>query len=96
MLSEGEHKRPGTTMEASGKLRPSFAGIGQRGGFDAVALQKYHWVEDIDHAHTPGNPSGLVDGSALFLIGSEAVGAGLGLRSRSRSPRRRWRRRAPS
>ena len=84
VLSEDEHKRPGTTMEALGKLQPSFAGIGQMGGFDAVALQKYHWVEDIDHVHTPGNSSGVVDGSALTLIGSEAVGTELGLRPRAR------------
>lgn len=84
VLSEDEHKRPGTTVEALGKLQPSFAGIGQMGGFDAVALQKYHWVEEIDHVHTPGNSSGVVDGSALTLIGSEAVGTELGLRPRAR------------
>lgn len=84
VLSENEHKRPGTTVDALGKLQPSFAGIGQMGGFDAVAQQKYHWVEEIDHVHTPGNSSGVVDGSALTLIGSEAVGTDLGLRPRAR------------
>lgn len=84
VLSEDEHKRPGTTVEGLGELTPSFAGIGQMGGFDAVALQKYHWVEHIDHVHTPGNSSGIVDGSALTLIGSEQVGNELGLRPRAR------------
>lgn len=84
VLSEDEHKRPGTTVEGLGELTPSFAGIGQMGGFDAVALQKYHWVEHIDHVHTPGNSSGIVDGSALTLIGSEQVGDELGLRPRAR------------
>jgi acetyl-CoA C-acetyltransferase len=48
--------------------------MGEMGGFDAVALQKYHWVEKIDHVHTPGNSSGIVDGAALVLIGNEATG----------------------
>ena len=57
-----------------GKLKPSFAGMGEMGGFDAVALQKYHWVERINHVHTGGNSSGIVDGAALVLIGNERVG----------------------
>ena len=65
-------------------LKPSFAAIGEMGGFDAVALQKYHWVEKINHVHTPGNSSGIVDGAALVLIGSEQVGADLGLTPRAR------------
>ena len=46
--------------------------MGETGGFDAVALQKYHWVEDIDHVHHAGNSSGIVDGAALVLIGSRS------------------------
>ena len=46
--------RPGTTAEGLGKLSPSFVGMGELGGFDAVALQKYHWVEGINHVHTGG------------------------------------------
>jgi acetyl-CoA C-acetyltransferase len=48
--------------------------IGDQGGFDAVALQRYHWVEQIDHVHHAGNSSGIVDGAALTLIGTEAAG----------------------
>jgi acetyl-CoA C-acetyltransferase len=66
------------------KLKPSFAGIGDMGGFDAVALQKYHWVERIDHVHTPGNSSGIVDGSALVLVGSEDAGRKAGMSPRAR------------
>ena len=55
MLDHDEFIRPGTTVETLGGLKPSFAAIGEMGGFDAVALQKYHWVEKIDHVHTPGN-----------------------------------------
>jgi acetyl-CoA C-acetyltransferase len=79
-----EFIRPGTTVETLGGLKPSFAAIGDMGGFDAVALQKYHWVEKINHVHTPGNSSGIVDGASLVAIGNERTGAELGLRARAR------------
>jgi acetyl-CoA C-acetyltransferase len=84
LLEQDEHPRPDTSPEALARLKPSFAGIGDLGGFDAVALQKYHWVERIDHVHTPGNSSGIVDGAALVLVGSERAGAELGLTPRAR------------
>ena len=84
VLDRDEHIRPGTTAESLGGLNPSFEAIGEMGGFDAVALQKYHWVEKIDHVHTPGNSSGIVDGAALALIGSENLGERTGLRPRAR------------
>ena len=49
------------------------------GGFDAVALQKYHWVERIEHVHTAGNSSGIVDGAALVVVGTEEAGTRNGL-----------------
>ena len=55
ILDHDEHMRPDTTMEGLGKLKTAFDGIGEMGGFDDVALQKYHWVEKIDHVHTGGN-----------------------------------------
>jgi acetyl-CoA C-acetyltransferase len=58
--------------------------MGEQGGFDAVALQRYHWVEAIDHVHTPGNSSGIVDGAALVLIGTEVAGKAAGLTPRAR------------
>jgi acetyl-CoA C-acetyltransferase len=84
VLDHDEHRRPGSTVEALGKLNPAFEGIGEMGGFDAVALQKYHQVEKINHVHTGGNSSGIVDGSALVLVGSEQVGKDLGLAPRAR------------
>jgi acetyl-CoA C-acetyltransferase len=84
VLDQDEFIRPGTTVETLGKLKPSFAAMGEMGGFDAVALQKYHWVEKIEHVHTPGNSSGIVDGASLLAIGSEAVGTELGLTPRAR------------
>ena len=84
ILDHDEHMRPDTTMESLSKLTPSFAAMGDMGGFDAVALQKYHWVERIDHVHTAGNSSGIVDGAALVLVGSEAAGQAAGLTPRGR------------
>jgi acetyl-CoA C-acetyltransferase len=63
VLDRDEHVRAGTTLDALGKLPASFAMIGDQGGFDAVALQRYHWVEKIDHVHHAGNSSGIVDGA---------------------------------
>ncbi|WP_088287265.1 acetyl-CoA C-acetyltransferase [Kineosporia sp. A_224] len=84
ILAHDEHMRPETTIEGLGNLPPAFAAMGEMGGFDAVALQKYHWVEKIGHVHTAGNSSGIVDGAALVLVGSEQVGADLGLTPRAR------------
>ena len=84
VLEQDEFIRPGTTVETLGKLKPSFAAIGDMGGFDAVALQKYHWVEKINHVHTPGNSSGIVDGASLVVIGNERTGDELGLRARAK------------
>src|SRR5256885_4338115 len=79
VLDHEEFIRPGTTVATLGGLTPSFAAIGEMGGFDAVALQKYHWVEKIEHVHTPGNSSGIVDGASLVAIGNERTGDELGL-----------------
>ncbi|MFB6772660.1 acetyl-CoA C-acetyltransferase [Streptomyces sp. NPDC056337] len=84
VLARDEHMRPDTTAAALGELKPSFADLGAMAGFDAVALQKYHWVERIEHVHTPGNASGIVDGSALVLVGTEQVGTECGLVPRAR------------
>ena len=84
ILDHDEFIRPGTTVETLGALKPSFQAMGEQGGFDAVALQKYHWVESIDHVHTAGNSSGIVDGASLVAIGNETVGSELGLTPRAR------------
>ncbi|MFZ3270369.1 MAG: acetyl-CoA C-acyltransferase, partial [Mycobacterium sp.] len=84
ILDHDEHMRPDTTLEGLGKLKTAFDGIGEMGGFDDVALQKYHFVEKINHVHTGGNSSGIVDGAALVLVGSEAAGKSQGLTPRAR------------
>ena len=84
VLDHDEHRRPGSTVESLGALPASFAAMGEQAGFDAVALQKYHSVERINHVHGPGNSSGIVDGAALLLIGTKAAGEAAGLRPRAR------------
>jgi acetyl-CoA C-acetyltransferase len=84
ILDRDEHIRPDTTPETLAGLEPSFAAMGELGGFDAVALQRYHWVERIEHVHTAGNSSGIVDGASLVLVGSEAAGYAQGLTPRAR------------
>jgi acetyl-CoA C-acetyltransferase len=84
ILDHEEFIRPGTTVETLAALKPSFAAIGEQGGFDAVALERYHWVERIDHVHHAGNSSGIVDGAALVLVGGQAVADDYGLTPRAR------------
>ncbi|BBP69828.1 acetyl-CoA acetyltransferase [Pseudomonas sp. Seg1] len=83
LLDHDEFIRAESTLEGLGKLKPSFEMIGQM-GFDATALRVYSHVERINHVHTPGNSSGIVDGAALMLIGSETKGRALGLQPRAR------------
>ncbi len=84
VLDRDEHLRSDSTVESLASLKPSFATVGEMGGFDAVALQKYHAVERINHVHTAGNSSGIVDGAALVLVGSGQIGDALGLTPRAR------------
>ena len=84
VLDHDEHMRPDTTAEGLAGLKPAFEGVAAMGGFDDVAMQKYHWVEKINHVHTGGNSSGIVDGAALLLIGNEAAGKANGLTPRAR------------
>lgn len=84
LLDRDEHPRPGTTMEDLAGLKAAFEVPGRQAGFDAVVLQKYPEVEFINHVHTGGNSSGIVDGAAAVLVGSKAMGDSLGLRPRAR------------
>jgi acetyl-CoA C-acetyltransferase len=83
ILAEDEAIRD-TTMEKLGALKPSFQAMGEQGGFDALAMMKYPQLARIDHVHTGGNSSGIVDGASLMLVGAEAKGRALGLTPRAR------------
>jgi acetyl-CoA C-acetyltransferase len=83
ILDRDETVRSDATMEGLSKLKPAFQAMGEM-GFDAVALQRYPEVERINHVHTAGNSSGIVDGAALVLVGSKEKGEALGLKPRAR------------
>lgn len=84
VLDRDEHMRPGSTVESLSQLPPAFAKLAAQTGFDEVALQKYHWIEAIDHVHTAANSSGIVDGAALAILGDEEVGQKMGMKPRAR------------
>jgi len=84
ILAKDEHMRPGTTMQSLAALQPSFAQIGELGGFDAVAIQAHPEVEFVNHVHHAGNSSGIVDGAAAVLVGNKAAGDRIGLQPRAR------------
>jgi acetyl-CoA C-acetyltransferase len=84
VLDHDENIRAETTAEALAKLDPSFAVIGEMGGFNAVAIDRYPEVEQIRHIHHAGNSSAIVDGAAIALIGNETAGEKLGLKPRAR------------
>jgi acetyl-CoA C-acetyltransferase len=83
ILAEDEFIKPNTTLEGLSNLKPAFDQLGAM-GFDALALQRYPHVERIDHVHHAGNSSGIVDGAAAVLIGSEAAAKTHGLNPRAR------------
>jgi acetyl-CoA C-acetyltransferase len=84
LLAKDEHMRPTTTMQTLAQLQPSFVQMGEMGGFDAVAVQRYPEVETINHVHTPGNSSGIVDGAAAVLVGNKESSKATGLKPRAR------------
>ena len=84
VLDHDEHMRPEATADSLGDLNPAFVIPGEKGGFDAVILQKYPEVESVIHMHTAGNSSGIVDGAAAVLVGNAEAGERMGLKPRAR------------
>ncbi len=84
VLDHDETVRGDASMESLGSLNPAFAKLGEQAGFNDVALQKYPEVETINHVHTAGNSSGIVDGAAAVLVGSAEAGERMGLKPRAR------------
>jgi acetyl-CoA C-acetyltransferase len=84
ILAKDEHMRPGTTMQSLAALQPSFAQLGELGGFDAVAIQAHPEVEFVNHVHHAGNSSGIVDGAAAVLVGNQEAGDKIGRKPRAR------------
>ncbi len=84
ILDRDEHVRPDTTLEGLAKLKPSFEFIGKNFAMDELAKKTYPQVEHIRHVHHAGNASGIVDGAAAVLVGSEAAGQRFGMKPRAR------------
>ncbi|MGK0388302.1 MAG: acetyl-CoA C-acetyltransferase [Maribacter sp.] len=84
VLSTDENIRPSTTLEGLGKLNSAFAMMGEMAGFDAVAIDRYPEVEELNHVHHAGNSSAIVDGAAITLIGNKEIGKSLGMKPRFR------------
>ena len=84
LLARDETIRPETSVDSLGQLKPAFADMGQKYGYDAVALQRYPQLEKIEHSHHAGNSSGIVDGAAAVLLGNAEAGRRLGLKPRAR------------
>ena len=85
ILATDEYMRPGTDMQALGRLDASFKAMGEvMPGFDKVAMMKYPHLERINHIHHAGNSSGIVDGAAAVLIGNAEFGRAHGLKPRAR------------
>ncbi len=84
ILDHDEFMRPETTMQSLGSLDPSFAMMGEMAGFDATINQRYPEVESVNHVHTAGNSSGIVDGAAGILLGNKEIGEKYGLKPRAK------------
>ena len=84
ILDHDEHMRPDATMQSLGSLDPSFAMMGEMAGFDATIQQRYPEVEKVNHVHTAGNSSGIVDGAAGILLGNKEMGEKHGLKPRAK------------
>jgi len=83
ILARDEHVRADTTLQSLGALKPSFVGLGEF-AFNDVAIQRYPEVERVNHVHTAGNSSGIVDGAAGILLGTKEAGAAQGLKPRAK------------
>lgn len=90
LLDRDEHVRSDTTLEGLGRLEPSFAALGAMPvgpngeTLDELALKRYPQVKRIEHVHTAGNSSGIVDGAAAVLVASREFVKAHGLKPRAR------------
>jgi acetyl-CoA C-acetyltransferase len=84
ILDHDEHMRPSTNMQSLASLDASFVMMGEMGGFDAVGIAAHPELESVNHVHHAGNSSGIVDGAAAVLMGSEEGGKKLGIKPRAK------------
>jgi len=85
-----EHPRADTTIDSLGQLQPAFLQMGAMAmgpngeTLDQLAMKIYPDTKSIEHVHTAGNSSGIVDGAAVVLMGSEEWGKKAGLKPRAK------------
>ncbi len=91
VLERDEHPRPGTTAEALGELDAVFVRMGAMvpngdgKTIDQIALERYPEAGGhINHVHTAGNSSGIVDGAAAVVVASDDYARAHGLNPRAR------------
>ncbi|MFO0755749.1 MAG: acetyl-CoA C-acetyltransferase [Byssovorax sp.] len=90
LLDRDEHPRAGATIDALAKLEPAFSMMGMTPmgpngeTMDQLALKRYPDVAAINHVHTAGNSSGIVDGAAVVLLASGDYVKAHGLKPRGR------------
>ena len=83
VLDNDEYRRPQTTLESLSGLKAAFPGVAAM-GFGRVAKERYPQIEEINHVHTGGNSSGIVDGSGIVMLGNADFGKAAGLKPRAR------------
>ncbi len=84
LLAKDEYPRADATLEQLAGLKAAFEMMGVQFGLDAMTRKVYPQVDRINHVHTAGNSSGIVDGAAAMLLGSKEKGEALGLKPRAR------------
>ncbi|WNG21190.1 acetyl-CoA C-acetyltransferase [Cystobacter fuscus] len=90
VLERDEFPRPDTTAEGLAALKPSFVAMGEtvagpRGEtLDQLALAAYPRARALQHVHTAGNSSGIVDGAAAVVLASERYVREKGIQPRAR------------
>jgi acetyl-CoA C-acetyltransferase len=89
-LEKDEFLRPETTLEGLAALPAAFVSAGATAAgpngetLDEMAMARWPQAGAIRHVHTAGNSSGIVDGAALVVVGSEEAGVRNGLTPRAR------------
>jgi acetyl-CoA C-acetyltransferase len=92
LLDRDEHPRPETTVESLGGLEPSFTKmmgykpeIGDGLTLGQRVEKRYPQTNGkLDHVHTAGNSSGIVDGASAVLLASERYVKAHGMKPRAK------------
>jgi acetyl-CoA C-acetyltransferase len=84
VLAKDDYLRTDCTIDSLQSLSPAFEMMGKQFFLDELVKQRYPFISQINHVHTAGNSSGIVDGASLLLIGQAQIGQQLGLTPRAK------------